>query len=60
MRLLNSIREIGNRSFSCWFRLDFSPEIAVQTNRAKGVHEGNRRKQVCRLSGRQNDMLTAS
>ena len=33
MRLLNSIHdEKGNRSFACWFCLDFSIEIAVQTN----------------------------
>ena len=37
MRLLNSIHdEIGNRRFAIWFCLDFSLEIAVQTNRSKG------------------------
>ena len=36
MRLLNSIHdEIGNRSLAWWFCLDFSLEIAVQTNRSK-------------------------
>ena len=29
--------EIGNRSFACWFCLDFSLEIAVQTKRSKGI-----------------------
>ena len=57
MRLLNSIHdEVGSRSFACWFCLDFSLEIAVQTNRSKGkirMSEGDRRKEVCRLFGRQ-------
>ena len=54
MRLLNSIHdEIGNRRFACWFCLDFSLEIAVQTNRSKGMYKGDRRKEVCRLFGRQ-------
>ena len=61
MRLLNSIHvEIGNRSFTCWFCLDFSLKIAVQTNRSKGVYKGNRRKEVCRLFGRQNHMHTST
>ena len=61
MRLLNSIDdEIGNRSFACWFCLDFSLEIAVQTNRSKGMYKGNRRKEVCRLFGRQKHMHIAS
>ena len=46
----------GNRSFACWFFLDFSREIAVQTNRSKGMYKGNRRKEVCRLLDRQKDM----
>ena len=54
MGLLNSIHdEIGNRSFACWFCLDISPEIAVRSNRSKGMYKGNRRKEVCRLFGRQ-------
>ena len=37
MRPLNSIHdEIGNRIFACWFCLDFSLEIAVQTTLSKG------------------------
>ena len=44
---------VGNRSFACWLCLDFSPEIAVQINRSKGVYKGNRRQEVCRLFGRQ-------
>ena len=61
MRLLNSIHdEIGNRSFACWFCLDFSLEIAVQTNRSKGMYKGDRRKEVCRLFGRQKHMHIAS
>ena len=52
--LLNSIHdEISNRSFACWFCLDFSREISVQTNRSKVMYKGNRRKEVCRLFGRQ-------
>ena len=54
MRPLNSIQyEIGNCSFASWFCLDFSLEIDVQTNRSKGMHKGDRRKEVCRLFGRQ-------
>ena len=64
MRLLNSIHdEIANRSFACWFCLDFSLEIAVQTNRSKGkirMSKGDRRKEVCRLFGRQKHMHIAS
>ena len=61
MRLLNSIHdEIDNRSFACWFCLDFSLEIAVQTNRSKGMYKGDRRKEVCRLFGRQKHMHIAS
>ena len=61
MRLLNSIDdEIGNRSFACWFCLDFSLEITVQTNRLKGMYKGDRRKEVFRLSGRQKHMHMAS
>ena len=61
MRLLYSIHdEIGNRSFACWFCLDFSLEIAVPTNRSKGTYKGNRRKEVYRLFGRQKHMHTAS
>ena len=57
MGLLNSIHdEIGNRSFACWFCLDISPEIAVRSNRSKGMYKGNRRKEVCRLFGRQKHM----
>ena len=53
MRLLNSFHdEIGNRSFACWFCLDFSLYLAVQTNRSKGMYKGDRRKEVCRLFGR--------
>ena len=45
LRLLNSIHdEIGNRSFAFWFSIDFSLEIAVQTNRPKGMYKGNRRE----------------
>ena len=40
MRLLNSIFEIDIRSFACWFCLDFSIEIAVQTDRSKGMYKG--------------------
>ena len=43
----------GNRSFACRFCLDFSRNIAKQTNRSKGMYKGNRRKEVCRLFGRQ-------
>ena len=58
--LLNSIHDkIGNRSCACWFCLDFFHEIAVQTNRSKGVHKADRRKVVCRLFGRQNHMYMA-
>ena len=46
--------EIGNRSFACWFCLDFSLEIAVQTNRSKGMYKGDRRKEVWRLFWHQN------
>ena len=48
MRLLNSIHdEKGNRSLSCWFCLDFSLVIAVQTNRSKVMYKCNLRKEVC-------------
>ena len=58
--LLNSIHDkIGNRSCACWFCLDFFHEIAVQTNRSKGVYKADRRKVVCRLFGRQNHMYMA-
>ena len=61
MRLLNSIHdEIGNRSFSCCFCLDFSLEIAVQRHRSKGMYKGDRRKEVCRLFGRQKRKHIAS
>ena len=61
MKLLSSIHdEIDNRSFACWFCLDFSFEIAVQTNRSKGMYKGLRRKEVCRLFGRQKHMHIAS
>ena len=61
VRPLNSIHdEIRNRSFACWFCLDFSLEITVQTNRSKGMYKGNRQKEVCRLFGRQNHMYIAS
>ena len=54
MRLLDSIHdEMGNRSFACWFCLDSSLEIAVQTERSKGVYKGDCWKEVCRLFGRQ-------
>ena len=52
-------KKIGNRSFACWFCLDFSLEIAVQTNRSKGMYKGNRRIEVCLLFGRQKHMHTA-
>ena len=52
--------EIGKRSFACWFCLDFSLEIAAQTNRSKGMHKGDRRKEVCRLFGRRKPMHIAS
>ena len=60
MRLLNSIHdEIGNRSsLSCWVCLDFSPEIAVQTNHSKGMYKGHLRKKVCLLFGRQKHMAS--
>ena len=52
MRLLNSIHdEIGNRSFACWFCVDFSLEIGVQTNRSKGMYV-EKRFAVC--SGAKN------
>ena len=54
MRLLNAIHdEIGNRSFACWICLDFSLEIALQTNRSKAMYKGNRRKEFSRWFGRQ-------
>ena len=55
MRLLNYIHdEIGNRSFAGWFCLDFSLEIAVQTNRSKGMYRVivGKRSGVC--SGAKN------
>ena len=61
MRLLNSIHdEIGNRSCACWFCFDFSLEIAAQTNRSKSMCKGKRRKEVCRLFGRQKHMYIAT
>ena len=60
IRLLNSIHdEISNRRCACWFCLDFSLEIAAQTNRSKSMYKGNRRKDVCRLCGRQKHMYIA-
>ena len=60
IRLLNSIYgELGNFSFSCWFRLDFSLEVAIKTTRSKGMYKGNSRKDVCRLFGGQVHLLTA-
>ena len=46
----------GNRSFAFWFYLGFSREIATKNNRSKSMYEGNRRKEDCRLFGRQNNI----
>ena len=61
VRLLNSIHnERGNCSFACWFCFEFALEIAVQTNRSKGMYKDDRRKEVCRLFGRQKHMHIGS